>query len=211
MNTVVTDTLTLNIEAALEAMQNGRPVILLDDYDRENEGDLIIAAERVTVASMAQLIRDCSGIICLCLTPEHADRLELPPMVENNQSRYSTAFTVSIEAKHGVTTGVSAADRVTTVRAAIAPDAQADDLARPGHIFPLRARAGGVLERRGHTEGSIDLARLAGLLPAALLCELTNPDGSMMHGEQITHYAAEHDLPVLTIAELVEWRRLHGI
>jgi 3,4-dihydroxy 2-butanone 4-phosphate synthase len=202
-----TDILSINIHAALDAMRTGLPVILLDDHDRENEADLIVAAERVTQETMAQLIRDCSGIVCLCLTPEHADRLALPPMVADNQSRFSTAFTISIEAKEGVSTGVSAADRVTTVRAAIAPDASADDLVRPGHIFPLRARTGGVLERRGHTEGSVDLARLAGLIPAALLCELMNPDGTMMRGEQIEQYARQHQLPVLSIEELVHWRQ----
>jgi len=201
-----TDSLSSKIHAALHALRAGRPVILLDDDDRENEGDLIVAAELITPATMAQLIRDGSGIVCLCLTPEHADRLQLPPMVVDNQSRFSTAFTVSIEARHGVTTGVSAADRVTTIRAAIAPDARPDDLARPGHVFPLRARPGGVLERRGHTEGSVDLARLAGLAPAGVLCELMNPDGTMMIGDEIDAYATLHQLPVLTIEELVAWR-----
>ncbi|MDN0075714.1 3,4-dihydroxy-2-butanone-4-phosphate synthase [Crenobacter sp. SG2303] len=201
-----TDSLSDKIHAALDALRAGRPVILLDDDDRENEGDLIVAAERLTPAMMAQLIRDGSGIVCLCLTPEHADRLQLAPMVADNQSRFATAFTVSIEARRGVTTGVSAADRVTTIRAALAPDAQPDDLARPGHVFPLRARPGGVLERRGHTEGSVDLARLAGLSPAGVLCELMNPDGTMMVGDQIDAYAARHQLPVLTIDELVAWR-----
>ncbi|MCW3481748.1 3,4-dihydroxy-2-butanone-4-phosphate synthase [Neisseriaceae bacterium JH1-16] len=204
------DTLSSKIHTALTALAAGRPIILLDDDDRENEGDLIVAAELITPATMAQLIRDGSGIVCLCLTPEHADRLQLAPMVIDNQSRFSTAFTVSIEARHGVTTGVSAADRVTTIRAAIAPDAHPDDLARPGHVFPLCARAGGVLERRGHTEGSVDLARLAGLQPAGVLCELMNPDGTMMVGEQIDAYAAQHRLPVLTIEELVAWRERQG-
>ncbi|WP_028536815.1 3,4-dihydroxy-2-butanone-4-phosphate synthase [Paludibacterium yongneupense] len=203
------DSLPIRIEAALNAMREGRPVVLLDDEDRENEADLILAAEKISEREMARLIRDGSGIVCLCLTPEHADRLELPPMVENNQSRNQTGFTVSIEARDGVSTGVSAADRVTTIRTAVAAGARPEHLARPGHVFPLRAQNGGVLTRRGHTEGSVDLARLAGLAPAAVLCEMMNPDGSMMRGETIAAYAREHRLPVLTIEELVSYRRAH--
>jgi 3,4-dihydroxy 2-butanone 4-phosphate synthase len=182
---------------------------LMDDADRENEADLIVAAEKISIDSMARMIRDGSGIVCLCLTDEKLQQLALPPMVSKNDSRYGTAFTVSIEAKQGVTTGVSAADRVTTVLAAIAVDAQPDDLARPGHVFPLRAAPGGVLSRRGHTEGSVDLAQMAGLLPAAVLCELMNPDGSMARGEEITHYALTHDLVILTIDELANYRLQH--
>ena len=203
------------IAAALDAMRDGRPVVLFDDDDRENEADLIVAAERLSVEAMAMLIRDCSGIVCLCMTDELARTLDLPPMVASNSSRYGTAFTVTIEARHGVTTGVSAADRVTTIRAAIADGAKPDDLARPGHVFPLRAVPGGVLERRGHTEGTVDLARLAGLKSAGVLCELMNPDGSMARGEQVTRFAEQHGLPCLTIAELVEYRRAldeaHGV
>lgn len=191
---------------ALADLRLGRPVLLMDDADRENEADLIVAAEKISIDSMARMIRDGSGIVCLCLTDEKLQQLALPPMVSNNDSRYGTAFTVSIEAKRGVTTGVSAADRVTTVLAAIAVDAQPDDLARPGHVFPLRAAPGGVLSRRGHTEGSVDLAQMAGLLPAAVLCELMNPDGSMARGEEIAHYALSHDLVILTIAELANYR-----
>ncbi|MFZ6749873.1 3,4-dihydroxy-2-butanone-4-phosphate synthase [Undibacterium sp. Ren11W] len=191
---------------ALADLRQGRPVLLMDDAYRENEADLIVAAEKISVASMARMIRDGSGIVCLCLTDEKLQQLALPPMVVHNDSRYGTAFTISIEAKHGVTTGVSAADRVTTVLAAIAVDAQPDDLARPGHVFPLRAAPGGVLSRRGHTEGSVDLAQMAGLLPAAVLCELMNPDGSMAKGEEIAHYALSHDLVILTIAELADYR-----
>ena len=192
---------------ALHHMRLGRPVILMDDFDRENEADLIVAADKLTVPVMAQLIRDCSGIVCLCLTDETLEQLQLPPMVARNESRFSTAFTVSIEARHGVSTGVSAADRVTMIRAAIAPGAQADDIVSPGHVFPLRAQPGGVLTRRGHTEGSVDLAILAGLRPAAVLCELMNPDGTMMRGPAIARYAAEHGLVALTIAELADHRR----
>jgi len=192
---------------ALHHLRLGRPVILMDDFDRENEADLVVAADKLTVPVMAQLIRDCSGIVCLCLTDDTLDRLRLPPMVARNESRYSTAFTVSIEAREGVSTGVSAADRVTTIRAAIAPGAQAGDIVSPGHVFPLRAQPGGVLARRGHTEGSVDLAVLAGLRPAAVLCELMNADGTMARGPAIARYAAEHGLVALTIAELADYRR----
>ncbi|MCS6766019.1 MAG: 3,4-dihydroxy-2-butanone-4-phosphate synthase [Candidatus Protistobacter heckmanni] len=192
---------------ALEDMRRGRPVILMDDFDRENEADLIVAAEALSVESMAMLIRECSGIVCLCLPGAELDRLGLPPMVRENRSRFSTAFTVSIEARHGVSTGVSAQDRVTTIRAAIAADARPEDLVSPGHVFPLRAVEGGVLARRGHTEGSVDLARLAGLRPAAVLCELMNPDGSMSRGAQIEVFAERHGLTVLSIDELAEHRR----
>lgn len=192
---------------ALRDMRRGHPVILVDDFDRENEGDLIVAAEKITPQAMATMIREGSGIVCLCLTHEAADHLQLPLMVERNESRYGTAFTVSIEAREGVTTGVSAADRTTTVRKAVADGATAHDLARPGHVFPLRAAKGGVLERGGHTEGSVELARMAGLKPAAVLCELTNPDGTMTKGEQIARFAERHGMTVLSIAELVEERR----
>jgi len=192
---------------ALEDLRQGRPVLLMDDFDRENEADLIVAAEKISTESMARLIRDGSGIVCLCLPDEKLQQLDLPPMVSDNQSRYGTAFTVSIEAKAGVTTGVSAADRVTTIRAAIAVDAKPEHLARPGHVFPLRAVPGGVLQRRGHTEGSVDLAVLAGLSPAAVLCELMNPDGSMSQGEQVLEYALTHDIVMLSIAELAEYRQ----
>jgi 3,4-dihydroxy 2-butanone 4-phosphate synthase len=187
-------------------LRRGHPVILVDDCDRENEADLIVAAERLSISAMAMLIRECSGIVCLCLTDESCKRLELPPMVSNNESRFKTPFTVSIEARKGVTTGVSAVDRVTTIRTAIANNAVASDLTRPGHVFPLRAASGGVLERRGHTEGSIDLARLAGLKPAAVLCELTNPNGTMAKGTEIQSFAARHNRVVLSIAELVDYR-----
>ncbi|WP_017234190.1 3,4-dihydroxy-2-butanone-4-phosphate synthase [Pandoraea sp. B-6] len=200
----------VRLPAALDAMREGRPVILMDDLDRENEADLIVAAEKITQATMAMLIRECSGIVCLCLPDETLRRLDLPPMVEQNQSRHGTAFTVTIEARQGVSTGVSAADRVTTIRAAIADDAQPADLSRPGHVFPLRAQPGGVLTRRGHTEGSVDLAVLAGLKPAAVLCELMNPDGTMTRGADIERFAEQHGLPILTIDELAQYRRRHA-
>lgn len=199
------------IAAALAAMRAGIPVILLDDFDRENEADLIVAAEKLSVETMALMIRECSGIVCLCLSDDKVRALELPPMAADNGSRYGTPFTVSIEARHGVTTGVSAADRVSTIQAAIARNAQPDDLVRPGHVFPLRATPGGVLARAGHTEGSVDLAKLAGLQPAAVLCELMNPDGTMMRGAQIEQFAEERAFPILTIAELIQWRRARAV
>ena len=195
------------LRIALDAIRHGRAVILLDDDDRENEGDLIVAADRITVPMMATLIRECSGIVCLCLADAQLQRLALAPMVAHNASRYGTAFTVSIDAREGVTTGVSAADRVTTIRTAIAPDASGRDLVSPGHVFPLRAAPGGVLERRGHTEGAVELARLAGLQPAAVLCELMNEDGSMMKGAQLVAFSRAHGYPMLTIEELVMYRR----
>jgi 3,4-dihydroxy 2-butanone 4-phosphate synthase len=198
--------LATRLHAAAEALRAGRPVLLTDDHDREDEADLIVAASRLTEPVMALLIRECSGIVCLCLPPETVERLRLPPMVSQNESRYGTAFTVSIEARRGVSTGVSAADRLTTVRAAIAADAQPDDLVSPGHVFPLRAEAGGVLARRGHTEGAIDLCDLAGLPRAAVLCELMNPDGSMARGAQLSAFALTHGVPILSIADLVRWR-----
>jgi len=202
-----TSTLRQRLAAAAAAMRTGRPVLLVDDDDRENEADLIVAAEHLTEATMAMLIRECSGIVCLCLPPETIERLRLAPMVVHNGSRHRTAFTVSIEARDGVTTGVSAADRLTTVRAATAPGAGADALVSPGHVFPLRAEAGGVLQRRGHTEGAIELCDLAGLQRAAVLCELMNPDGSMARGAQIEAFAAAHGLPTLSIEDLVQWRQ----
>jgi 3,4-dihydroxy 2-butanone 4-phosphate synthase len=187
-------------------MRRGHPVILVDDFARENEADLIVAAEKISVPTMAMLIRECSGIVCLCIQDEWADRLDLPLMVSDNQSRFQTAFTVTIDARQGVTTGVSAQDRVTTIRAAIAEDAGPEDLVHPGHVFPLRAVRNGVLGRGGHTEGSVDLARMAGLRPAAVLCELTNPDGTMTKGEQILQFAEQNQMVVLSIEELIERR-----
>jgi len=198
---------TMRLARALQHLRIGRPVILMDDADRENEADLIVAADKLTVPVMAQLIRDGSGIVCLCLPGDALDRLDLPPMVAHNGARHGTAFTVSIEARDGVTTGVSAQDRVTTIRAAIAPQARQTDLVSPGHVFPLRAQPGGVLARRGHTEGSVDLAALAGLRPAGVLCELMNADGTMMRGAALERYAAMHGLVALHIAELADYLR----
>ncbi|HHG3112077.1 3,4-dihydroxy-2-butanone-4-phosphate synthase [Vibrio parahaemolyticus] len=194
------------VENALIALKEGRGVLLLDDEDRENEGDIIYSVEHLTNEQMALMIRECSGIVCLCLTDAQADKLELPPMVVNNNSANQTAFTVSIEAKVGVTTGVSAADRVTTIKTAANPHAKPEDLARPGHVFPLRARSGGVMTRRGHTEGTVDLMQMAGLQPAGVLCEVTNPDGTMAKAPEIVAFGRLHNMPVLTIEDMVAYR-----
>ncbi|OQK11848.1 3,4-dihydroxy-2-butanone 4-phosphate synthase [Vibrio parahaemolyticus O4:K55 str. NY3547] len=194
------------VENALIALKEGRGVLLLDDEDRENEGDIIYSVEHLTNEQMALMIRECSGIVCLCLTDAQADKLELPPMVVNNNSANQTAFTISIEAKVGVTTGVSAAERVTTIKTAANPHAKPEDLARPGHVFPLRARPGGVMTRRGHTEGTIDLMQMAGLQPAGVLCEVTNPDGTMAKAPEIVAFGRLHNMPVLTIEDMVMYR-----
>jgi 3,4-dihydroxy 2-butanone 4-phosphate synthase len=193
------------VENGLNALREGRGVLVADAFDRENEVDLIFPAESVTIEQMALLIRECSGIVCLCITAERARVLDLPMMVDNNTSGFQTAFTVSIEAADGVTTGVSATDRVRTVRTAVADDARPTDLHRPGHIFPLRARPGGVLERPGHTEATVDLMGLAGLKPCGVLCELTNPDGSMATIEDAVEFSIQHGFPVLTIEDLISW------
>ncbi|WP_299571116.1 3,4-dihydroxy-2-butanone-4-phosphate synthase [uncultured Shewanella sp.] len=199
------------VEKALSALREGNGVLLLDDEDRENEGDIIYSAEHLTSQQMALMIRECSGIVCLCLTDEQATKLELPPMVTDNNSANQTAFTVSIEAKEGVTTGVSAQDRVTTVKTATAANAKASDLARPGHVFPLRARAGGVMSRRGHTEGTVDLMQMAGLQPAGVLCEVTNEDGTMAKAPEIVAFGLKHNMPVLTIEDMVMYRQQYDL
>lgn len=190
------------VERAVASLRAGGGVIVVDDEDRENEGDIIYPADSITTEQMARLIRDGSGIVCLILTAEHADRLALPPMVADNSARFGTAFTVSIEARRGVTTGVSAADRVTTVRAAIAPDAVPGDLARPGHMFPIRAHSGGLRARRGHTEATIHLMELAERPRAGVLCEITNPDGTMARLPDLIAYAETHGFPLVTIEDL---------
>jgi 3,4-dihydroxy 2-butanone 4-phosphate synthase len=192
---------------ALDDMRLGRPVILVDDFDRENEADLIAAADTISVPTMALFIREGSGIVCLCLTDETLDRLELPQMVSENESCYQTAFAVTIDARAGITTGVSAQDRVTTIRAAVRSNAKPRNLVRPGHVFPLRAAPGGVLVRQGHTEGSVELAVMAGMKPAAVLCEITNPDGTMAKGAEVDRFAERHGLVILSIAELVDHLR----
>lgn len=197
------------VERALTALREGRGVMVLDDENRENEGDMIFPAETMTVEQMALTIRHGSGIVCLCLTDERRKQLELPMMVDNNTSAFGTGFTVTIEAAHGVTTGVSAADRITTVRAAIADNAKPSDLNRPGHVFPLRAQPGGVLTRGGHTEATVDLVTLAGFKPAGVLCELTNDDGTMARAPECITFARQHNMAVVTIADLVEYRQTH--
>jgi 3,4-dihydroxy 2-butanone 4-phosphate synthase/GTP cyclohydrolase II len=195
-----------NVEGALEDVRTGRIVILVDDEDRENEGDLCMAAERVTPDAINFMATHGRGLICLPMTEDRIRQLDLPMMVRENQARMGTAFTVSIEAKIGVTTGISAADRAHTIQVAVAPGAKADDLVRPGHVFPLRARAGGVLQRSGQTEGAVDLARLAGLVPAGVICEIMNDDGSMARMPDLERFAALHGLRIVTIAELIEYR-----
>lgn len=196
---------------AINAFKNGTGVLVLDDEDRENEGDLIFPAETITPEQMAKLIRYGSGIVCLCITDERCQQLDLPPMVEHNNSVNKTAFTVTIEAAKGVSTGVSAADRVTTIQTAIADNAIPTDLHRPGHVFPLRAANGGVLTRRGHTEASVDLARLAGFKEAGVICEITNDDGTMARAPEIVEFAKKFGYYVLTIEDLVEYRLAHNI
>jgi len=195
------------VEKALDALRRGRGVLVTDDEQRENEGDIFFAAEFLTNDQMAMLIREGSGIVCLCLPEEKILDLGLPMMVENNTSSFQTPFTVSIEAANGVTTGVSAADRVTTVKAAIDDQACPDDLRRPGHMFPLRAKPLGVLERPGHTEANVDLMRLAGLKPYGVLCELTNPDGTMARLPEIVAFAEKHEMPVVTVDDIINYRK----
>ncbi|MEJ2199644.1 MAG: bifunctional 3,4-dihydroxy-2-butanone-4-phosphate synthase/GTP cyclohydrolase II [Desulfuromonadaceae bacterium] len=194
------------IEAALDDIRKGKMVILVDDEDRENEGDLTMASELVTPDAINFMAREGRGLICLSMTEDRADYLDLPLMVRENSSSFGTAFTISIEARRGVTTGISAADRAHTIRVAIADDSTARDLARPGHVFPLRAKKGGVLVRAGQTEGSVDLARLAGLKPSGVICEIMNDDGTMARMPELKKFAQKHDLKIISIADLVSYR-----
>ncbi|HAR33206.1 MAG TPA: bifunctional 3,4-dihydroxy-2-butanone-4-phosphate synthase/GTP cyclohydrolase II [Desulfobacter sp.] len=196
----------LTIEQAIEEIKNGKMVILVDDEDRENEGDLTMAAQAVTPESINFMATYGRGLICLSLDSSIADKLDLPMMVENNTSQYGTGFTVSIEAKHGVTTGISAADRATTILTAVADETGPQDIARPGHIFPLRARDGGVMVRIGQTEGSVDLARLAGLKPAGVICEIMDDDGTMARMPSLEKFAEKHGIGICTVADLVKYR-----
>ncbi len=193
----------------IEEIRAGRMVILMDDEDRENEGDLIMAADAITPEAINFMAKYGRGLICLTLTRERCQRLNLPLMVHRNGAQFSTAFTVSIEAARGVTTGISAADRATTVKAAVAPDAKAADVVQPGHIFPLMAQDGGVLTRAGHTEAGCDLARLAGREPAAVIVEILNEDGSMARRDDLEKFAAEHGIKLGTVADLIEYRNHH--
>ena len=199
----------VSVEQAVEEFRRGRMVILVDDEDRENEGDLAIAAEKVTPESINFMARHGRGLVCLALTEARCDVLDLPPMVRENTSPFGTAFTVSIEARGKVTTGISAADRAATIRTAVDPATRPSDLLRPGHVFPLRARRGGVLKRAGQTEASVDLARLAGLEPAAAICEIMNEDGTMSRVPDLMTFARRHELSILTIAELIRYRLSH--
>jgi 3,4-dihydroxy 2-butanone 4-phosphate synthase/GTP cyclohydrolase II len=194
------------IEDAIKEIKKGRFVVLVDDEDRENEGDLVMAAEKVTPAAINFMARHARGLICLALTPERVEELQLPPQAPVNTATFGTAFTVSIDARHNVTTGISAADRATTIHTAVDPKCKPSDLARPGHIFPLKAQRGGVLKRAGQTEGSVDLSRLAGLAPSGVICEIMNEDGTMARVPELAEFAKEHKLVMVTIKALIEHR-----
>lgn len=196
----------ITIEEAIKEIRDGRMVILTDDEDRENEGDLTMAAEKITPEAVNFMAKYGRGLICLSMTGEKIDSLDLPMMVDQNTSQFKTGFTVSIEAKCGVTTGISAADRATTILTAVADDAKPTDLVRPGHIFPLRARKGGVIVRAGQTEGSVDLARLAGLRPSGVICEVMDEDGTMARMPSLEKFSQEHGIGICTIADLIEYR-----
>ena len=200
---------TATVEEAVKAVQTGKLIIIVDDEDRENEGDLMVAAEKITPEIVNFMTKHGRGLICLPLTRERLDELQLPLMVADNTARYQTAFTVSIDAKEGVTTGISAYDRAKTIQAAIDPRTRPEDLARPGHIFPLQAKEGGVLARAGQTEAAVDLTRMAGLMPAGVICEIMNEDGSMARMPELERFSREHAIPVLTIADLIRYRMNH--
>ncbi|MBN1381586.1 MAG: bifunctional 3,4-dihydroxy-2-butanone-4-phosphate synthase/GTP cyclohydrolase II [Deltaproteobacteria bacterium] len=198
-----------DIKDALEDIKNGKMVILVDDEDRENEGDLCMAAQFATPDAINFMARFGRGLICLSMTEDHADKLRLMPMVRDNKARFGTAFTVSIEARHGVTTGISAADRATTIQTAVADNVKPEDIVSPGHVFPIRAKNGGVLVRTGQTEGSVDLARLAGLKPAGVICEIMKDDGTMARMPDLEIFAREHGLRIVSIADLIDFRMQH--
>jgi len=195
------------VEEAIEDIRAGRMVVVVDDEDRENEGDLIFAAEKVTTDHISFMVRYCSGIICVPMEGDRLEELHLPLMISQNSDAMGTAFTVSVDARHNTTTGISSADRAETIRTLIEPGSTAQDLARPGHIFPLRSVEGGVLRRAGHTEASVDLARLAGCYPAGVVCEIVNEDGSMARLPDLEKFAEEHGLKLITIADLISYRR----
>src|SRR5579872_1363030 len=194
------------IPEAIEDFRAGRMLVIVDDEDRENEGDVTIAAEAVTPAIINFMAKHARGLICLALGPEICDALELPPMTQRNTSRFGTAFCESIEAVEGVTTGISAADRARTIQVAIDPNSRPSDLARPGHVFPLRAREGGVLVRTGQTEAVVDLARLAGLRPGGVICEIMNDDGTMARVPQLKEFCERHHLKMISVADLIRYR-----
>ncbi|PPK60899.1 3,4-dihydroxy-2-butanone 4-phosphate synthase [Malaciobacter marinus] len=194
------------IDGAIKTLQEGKGVIVVDDYDRENEADMIFSAQNLTKEQMALLIKECSGIVCLCLTKEKVDKLNLPMMVQNNNSKFQTPFTVSIESKDNVTTGVSAQDRVTTIKSAISSDG-VSKIVSPGHIFPLRANEKGVLGRAGHTEASVDLMKLSNLSPYAVLCEITNSDGTMAKADDIQKVSKKYSMPILSVEDIINYRK----
>ena len=198
--------MSTSVEEAIEAIRRGGMIVVVDDEDRENEGDLIVAAERATPEVLAFMVRHGSGIVCVAMERERLEHLELPLMSDDGSEAMGTAFTLTVDARHGTTTGVSAADRARTIDVLIDGDTAPDDLRRPGHVFPLRAKRGGVLERAGHTEAAVDLARLAGFAPAGVLCELVNDNGTMARMPELRVFAKEHDLPLLTIADLIAYR-----
>jgi 3,4-dihydroxy 2-butanone 4-phosphate synthase/GTP cyclohydrolase II len=200
-------TVFATVEKAIQEIRDGRFVVVVDAADRENEGDLTIAAQFATPEAINFMATHARGLICLCLTPERCDELALRPMAENNEAPLQTAFTVSIEAREGVTTGISAADRSATIQTAIDPSRGPSDLVQPGHVFPLRARAGGVLERTGQTEAAVDLARLAGLIPAGVVCEVMNEDGTMARVPDLAEFCELHEIEMITVADLIEYRR----
>jgi 3,4-dihydroxy 2-butanone 4-phosphate synthase / GTP cyclohydrolase II len=197
------------IEEAIEDIRQGKFVVVVDAADRENEGDLTIAAQFATPEAVNFMTKEARGLICLCLTEERCDELGLRQMTEHNETPYGTAFTISVEAREGVTTGISAPDRSRTIQVAIDPKARAEDLVQPGHVFPLRAREGGVLQRAGQTEAAVDLARLAGLLPAGVVCEIMKEDGTMARVPDLIPYCERHGLKLVTVADLIEYRRRH--
>jgi len=197
------------IPEAIEDIKAGKILIVVDDESRENEGDLAIAAEKVTPDAINFMSKEARGLICLPIMGDRLEELRIPMMVQDNTSRFSTAFTVSIEAKHGVTTGISAQDRATTIKTVINPATKPDDIARPGHVFPIKARPGGVLVRAGHTEAIVDLARLAGLYPAGVICEIMNEDGSMARLRQLEEMAAKYNMKMVSVADLITYRRRH--
>ena len=194
-----------NIENAIKALQDGNGIIITDDKNREDEADIIFHANTITTSQMALLIRECSGIVCLCLTSQKVKELNLSMMVQSNNSKFQTPFTISIEAKEDIATGVSAKDRVTTIKSALKEDG-INHIISPGHIFPLCAKDGGVLERNGHTEASIDIMKIANLEPNAVLCEITNEDGSMAKGEEIINFAKKYSMPIISIEDIIEYR-----
>jgi 3,4-dihydroxy 2-butanone 4-phosphate synthase/GTP cyclohydrolase II len=195
------------IADAIEAFRRGEFLVVVDDAERENEGDLVIAAAKATPEAIAFMVRHTSGLICVPATPQRLDELELPLMVADNTDSHDTAFTVSVDYRHGTTTGISAADRASTIRALVDPGTKPADLARPGHVFPLRACENGVLERPGHTEAAVDLARLAGLYPAGVVCEVVGDNGAMASGDELSRFAKEHDILLVSISDLIEYRR----